>query len=289
MRNVRIEKKDVAGAVILYDSPTETIDNIKTYINQIQKLYVIDNSDKQNSELVSALKTISAVHYCYLDGNRGIAAALNCAVELAAHDKFTVLLTMDDDTRTPVMMVSQMISFWNAYPNPIGILSGVHHSKPDTVAYRILPYTLTSGNMLNLNAYKSIGGFSEDLFIDHVDHEYGLRLNENGYSVVELPAVRLNHQLGYEKNIKIGSLLVKKYGTHSPVRLYYFTRNGIHLVRRYTTIYPRFTYMVISEIVKRYAKAIFLDENRMYRLRMLTRGVRDGWKGRLGPDRKSVV
>lgn len=278
----RINRIDVAGAVILYNSPTETLKNINTYVNQVEKLYVIDNSDRPNYDLINSLNNYSNVEYCSLNGNIGIAAALNRAAQQAIQEKFQVLITMDDDTSTPDTMVSSMLSFWNSYPQSIGILSGVHHIKRDDVPYRILLYTLTSGNMLNLRAYQDIGGFQDDLFIDHVDHEYGMRLSSNGYQVIELPGIRLNHRLGCSKLIKIGSWVVMSYGTHSPLRLYYFTRNGIYIARKYIRSQPLFAWRLIKELVKRCVKALFLDEEKGIRLKMLLRGVKDASVGRLG-------
>lgn len=282
MEPTKIDKKNIAGVVVLYDSPNETICNIATYINQIERLYVVDNSAQPNNALIKELKLYSNVHYHLLNGNEGIAVALNWAVNQAIMDKFSVLLTMDDDTRTPVGMIQQMIKFWNQYPNPIGILSGVHHTNLDNALYRKILYTLTSGNLLNLVAYQVVGPFRDDLFIDHVDHEYGLRLNENGYQVIELPSIRLDHQLGYTKPLKIGPYVVGTYGSHSPVRLYYFARNGVYIGRQYFTRQPFFAWTVFKELIKRWIKALFLQDNRGERVNMLLTGVKDGWAGKLG-------
>jgi len=277
-----LQKKDIAGTVILYNSPLEVRDNISTYINQISKLYVIDNSTNPNKELIKELEKINKVEYISLNGNKGIAFALNYAAEQALSENYNLLLTMDDDTKTPDNMIDQMIDIWNNYAYPIGILSGVHHIKPDNASYRTLPYTLTSGNLLNLDAYKKIGGFNDDLFIDHVDHEYGLRLNNNGYQVIEIPRIRLIHQLGYSRQIKIGRYVIGNYGSHSPTRLYYFARNGLYLARCYYKSEPYFVWTVLKELAKRFFKASFLQDNREYRLKMLINGIVDGWKGKLG-------
>lgn len=277
-----IEKKDVAGTVVLYNSSIETLNNIKTYITQIEKLYVVDNSTHCNDELIAALKSFDNVQYHSLSGNKGIATALNWAATQAVIDNYTVLLTMDDDTRTPSSMVKQMIGFWNQCLEPIGILSGVHHTKSDKAHCRKLLYTLTSGNLLNLQAYQQIGTFRDDFFIDHVDHEYGLRLNQNGYAVIELPSIRLEHQLGYTQQLKVGSYIVGTFGSHSPIRLYYFARNGVYVARRYFKKQPLFAWTVLEELGKRWVKAMFLQDNRKERITMLIMGIKHGWTNRLG-------
>lgn len=277
-----ISQRNIAGVVVLYNSPAETLHNILTYIHQVETLYVVDNSSSRNDELIRALQTYPNVHYHSLNGNKGIATALNWAAKQALQDGFTVLLTMDDDTQTPTTMMAQMIEFWNGYGKPIGILSGVHHTKSDAASYRRLPYTLTSGNLLNLKAYQITGPFYDDLFIDHVDHEYGLRLNQHKYEVIELPSIRLGHQLGYAQQIKIGNWVVRNYGTHSPIRQYYFARNGVYVALLYFKAYPSFSWMVAKELVKRLIKASVLDENGKSRVKMLLQGVIDGWRGQLG-------
>ncbi|XWW48096.1 glycosyltransferase [Fibrella sp. USSR17] len=287
MKNYNIKAELIAGVVVLYNSKSTVIENINTYINQVVRLYVVDNSATPNEDLIKEISQNSTIIYHLLNGNEGIASALNWAANQALEDGFQVLLTMDDDTKVPKNMVTDMINFWNQYTEPIGILSGVHHTKQDFVLYRKLMYTLTSGNLLNLSAFKEIGPFMNELFIDHVDHEYGFRLNKYGYSVIEIPSIKLEHKLGYSKRVSIGSLTLIKYGTHPPVRLYYFARNGIYLLSKYTYLYPKFVFIYFLEISKRLVKASLLDENRQLRLRMIFRGFRDGIIGRLGKHSQS--
>lgn len=280
--NTKIDLEDVAGVVVLYNSSIEVLDNIQTYLGQVAILYVVDNSTAPNEELISQVRKLRKVHYHSLRGNQGIATALNWAAQKAIADGFSTLLTMDDDTRTPTGMIQQMIDFWNQYHNPIGILSGVHHTKANVSSYRLLPYTLTSGNLLNLTAYKVIGRFRDDLFIDHVDHEFGLRLNENGYHVIELPGIRLDHRLGYTQQLKVGPYILGTYGSHSPIRLYYFARNGVYIARQYIRSQPLFAWQLVKELSKRWIKALFLQDDRKQRTRMIVTGLKDGWFGKLG-------
>lgn len=277
-----INQQNIAGAVVLYNSDFNVLNNIDTYINQVQKLYVIDNSTDINDKIIEALKSNSKIKYHSFHKNKGIATALNWCAREAIRDGFRVLLTMDDDTRTPSNMISVMVNFWNQYPYPIGILSGVHHHKPATVPHKRLFYTLTSGNLLNLDAYQKIGGFKDDLFIDHVDHEYGFRLNNNGYHVVELQNLHLDHKLGYSQQIKLGSIVLRKYGTNSPIRLYYYARNGLYVSRSQFAEHPEFGWMYTKEMIRRWIKTLLFDENRKVRVKMLAKGMFDGWNGRLG-------
>lgn len=193
----------IAGTIVLYNSERNVFENVKTYIDQIEKLYVVDNSDKPNPELIKQFNTLSTVQYVSNNGNQGVAYALNRAAELALADGFDCLLTMDDDTQLPSGSVTTMLHFLADYPaaDKVGLISGVHSDNLLTdEPYRTVLYTMTSGNLLNLQAFRQVGPFRNDLFIDHVDHEYGLRLNKAGFMVLELPRLRINHRLGVRKS-----------------------------------------------------------------------------------------
>lgn len=283
-----ISKESIAGVVVLYNSHSNVLKNIDTYINQIAVLYVVDNSPIINEILKKNFIANKKIIYCHLGGNMGIASALNWAANRAIENGFSFLLTMDDDTSIPTDMIEKMVSFWNQNCGLIGILSGVHHETPDEVIYRKVMYTLTSGNILSLAAYKKVGSFRSDFFIDHVDHEYGLRLNKSGYCVIEVPSIRLKHKLGRRKQVNVGSFEVIKYGTHDPVRQYYFARNGFYLSVKYIDFYPKFFFTYIAEMMKRVFKALFLDEKKLSRIIMIVNGIHDGIIGHLGKHPDSI-
>ncbi len=51
------DKIKIAGIVIFYKSTLDIIDNINSYINDLDILYAIDNSDKKEIKLIDILKT----------------------------------------------------------------------------------------------------------------------------------------------------------------------------------------------------------------------------------------
>ena len=51
MNNIRI-----AGVVVLYNPNPVVIENIKSYINEIEYLFAIDNSEYPNNEIVEELR-----------------------------------------------------------------------------------------------------------------------------------------------------------------------------------------------------------------------------------------
>ncbi len=194
-------KLRIAGVVVIYNSDESIINNIASYIHQIEKLFIVDNSELPNYTLVNLLKKIPSVIYISNAKNEGIAKALNQGANAAIEQGFDYLLTMDDDTSVPDNMVNEMVSFVERHKGiPIGILAP--QSVPELVNdnYKSVFITITSGNLVNLKAFLDCGPFLDELFIDWVDHEYCMRLKRKGYEIIELSYLHIQHRLGNQKN-----------------------------------------------------------------------------------------
>lgn len=279
----RIDLTDIAGVVVLYNPDDQFFENIKTYLHQVDKLYVVDNSDKPLINVSQYIGQISKIHYIKNEGNKGIAYALNVASQAAIVDGYSHLLTMDDDSQAPIDMVEDMISFHNKYPysNKLGIIS-VSHSKPFRHGeYKKVLFTMTSGNIVNLHAYQKVGAYNEKLFIDHVDHEFGIRLNLLDYEVIEIAGVKLIHRLGTSKSIY---LLGYKYNfvSHSPLRLYYFTRNGFYIINSYVFSAPFFCMKILKLVIIELLKSFLLDDDKKIRFIYLIKAIKDAQSKNLG-------
>ena len=274
---------EVAGVVILYNSSMAVVDNILTYCTHIDRLYAIDNSEQPNPALISRLRAIPNLTYKSNGGNLGIGSALNKAANMAIETGYRYLLTMDDDSSASPNMVESMLSFVATQPpQQLGIVSVNHSGKPSSQSFVEVLYTMTSGNLLILDAFAQVGPFNEQLFIDHVDHDYCLRLNRRKYKVIELPSVLLNHRLGSEQKIRLLGL-VFSYVSHSPLRIYYMVRNGIYVAGQYASVYPAFRWTVLKLISKEVIKIIFWDTHKVLRFRYVIQGVNDAYRGKLGP------
>ncbi|MBO0937940.1 glycosyltransferase [Fibrella sp. HMF5335] len=267
----------IAACVTLYNSLPSCADALATYQDQVERVYLIDNSEKPDQALITQLIQWPTVQYLSNEGNLGVGAALNRAARQALADGFDYLLTMDDDTALPRHALATMIRFVTDTPDAarIGIVTGVHTPPKHVVASRAVAFTMTSGNLLSLSAYKLAGPFRDDFFIDHIDHEYGLRLNQAGFKVIELPGILLQHQLGEHKATGLGK---RQFISHAPLRGYYIARNGWALAR----LYPAFRTQAAILISKEWLKALLFENKKGQRISLLWRGLRDAWRGKLG-------
>ena len=87
LTNKKTKIMKIPATVIWYNPDNENIKNIRTYIDYVEKLYIIDNSKENNKKLADSLNNLKA-EYIYNDKNLGIAKAWNLACEKAANDNF---------------------------------------------------------------------------------------------------------------------------------------------------------------------------------------------------------
>lgn len=282
MNNKKINT--IAGMVTLYNSDSLVFDNIDTYIEQIGKLYIVDNSEVKNGELIDQiLKKYSKVEYISNAGNKGIAFALNKGASAAIRDSFSHLLMMDDDSQAPYNLVENLFL---VYTSENDLTVGIVAAQPDQVARsdrQDVITVITSGSLLNLDVYKKVGPFLDTFFIDWVDHEYCFRLRSKGYRIIIDNRIKFKHRLGIYKQINVLSFFAIRWRSHNPKRIYYKFRNSLYTLNIYKKELPfLFVASVLYELVEDIFKAVFLEKNKKSYILSIAKGIRDACKGRLG-------
>ena len=283
-------KHKIAGVVVLFNSSVEVIDNIRTYLDQLDVLYAIDNSILPNDDLVRELRLLPKVQIILLGKNLGIAHAFNIGASLALAQGHDLILTMDDDSRAEPEMIGHFVRFLSSCDDQsaIGILSPNHcydgYTDELEIGNREILTAISSGSLVSLRCYEKVGPFLEPLFIDYVDFEYCLRLREQRYKIFRVGDAVLYHQLGKMESRKI---LGVKVGVthHSPLRLYYRTRNRFFVASEYVFKFPGFVVRDVMILVNEIIKILLFETNRGEKLAMMTRGFGDFLSQREGEYR----
>jgi len=276
---------DIAGLVVLYNPDLDVLDNINTYINQVDKLFVIDNSDNINGSLVEKIQLFKKTKYICNNSNIGIAAALNIGVKKAIDDGFDLLLTMDQDSLISDNYINEMLKEFEK-DNKIGVLSPyivhiINPQKPIISEIENVTTAITSGSIIRLTAHKEIGGFLEKLFIDYVDNEYCLRMQSFGYKILRLNSVYIYHELGDVKSRKF--LFIKVFPTnHSPHRWYYRTRNRFYVYKIYKNQFPDYIKFDKRVFIKEIIKIILYEKNKIQKFKMIMYGYLDFKRNNFG-------
>jgi rhamnosyltransferase len=275
----------LAAVVVLYHPDFTVINNINSYLNHIDALVVIDNSEEINHSLINKLSQNPKIHYLPNGGNQGIAHALNAGASKAIELGYQWLLTMDQDSHFEREMITAYLDCWLKYGDKqtVAIFSPVHNvnnslssaSVSCTATAELT--TMTSGNLLNLEIFQKIGHFEEKLFIDEVDHDYCLKANLSGYKVICFSNVLLNHELGEAKTIKNLT-----YRTHSPQRFYYFTRNHLYMWHKYRSSFPHYIRSRMINLLKTIMVKLYYDKQKLRVLANVLLGIFHFMVGRYG-------
>ena len=272
----------IAATVTFYNPDQEIIKNMKSYIDSVEKVYIIDNSSNDNIKLIPNNKKIV---YIANNKNLGVASALNIAANMAIDDGYNWLLTMDQDSEFKDDNLKKMISYLEKNENKlndIGLISPWHviktGIKKPTKEMEDVVEVMTSGNIINLLAYKEIGGYKDWLFIDGIDFEYCMNLNVNGYKVRRLNFCELEHKLG---DIKIKHVLNRNFvcSNHNYIRRYYMSRNNHYIYDMYYNYFPDYCTMIIKGLNGQFRNILFFEKDKFRKLRNMIRGYRDYKKG----------
>lgn len=281
------QKLKIAATVILYNPGPNVINNIGSYTNWVEIIYAIDNSEKENRVLTKEIADIPRVKYIRAGMNSGIAKAINIAAQTALQENYDLLLTMDQDSKARPKMIANMLAILNYVDiTEIGIISPWHITDPDKTPaserlYDEVQTVMTSGNLLNLNAYKESGPFNEQLFIDCVDHDYCLRLIRQGYKVIRSNNAELEHTLGKQTFHKLFGK-TKVTNNHPPLRRYYITRNRLYLMAKYKADFPEYYKASKQELIKEFKYIILFEKNKLSKIKMMFKGFLDYKKGKMG-------
>lgn len=273
----------LAGVVVWYNPCRNDVKNIESYIGELDKLYIFDNSEsKENRNLIP---NSSKIEYISNQKNLGIATALNIAANKAINEGYLYLLTMDQDSKFKKNDLKKMKALVDQIDlSRIGIISPWHNTKlkidkPQAkIDYPI--DVMTSGNIINLDIFKKIKGFKDFLFIDGVDIEFCLNLKKHGYKIMRLNTIELSHDLG---NIFYRNFLGKEFmcDNHNYLRIYYMARNYRYIRKNYRSIAPEFCDKLVK-IKGLIFKIIFFEDDKFRKLKSIVLGILDYKKSKYG-------
>jgi rhamnosyltransferase len=277
----------VAGVVVLYRPGSEMLANVGSYLDQVEVLYAVDNTEQPKPSFVSALERLPKVSYVANGGNLGVAAALNIGARRALAEGYEWLLTMDQDsTATPGMVDAMRACLAEPLAANAGLIAprqvqvGGKAREPRGRCVEVFT-PMTSGSLVSLSAYSAVGPFLEELFIDQVDNEFCLRLHAAGFAVLEAGEATLLHRVG---SVRRHRFPLPMYTTdHPPLRRYYMTRNRFYVGKMYRDRFPAFRRFELRQAVKDVVKVLLYEGEKWQKLHMMARGFLDYRRGRLGP------
>lgn len=247
-KEVKPNRNNILGVIVTYHPDKELHKRVEKVRHQVDKLLIIDN--KSSPDCVLMIQKISIdldVDLILNESNLGIAEALNQGLKYAEifGERYSWVLTLDQDTSCYPTLVQHLITAYEDCPfrSEVGIIGTnyqekttgrvLHKKTQADENWEEVQNLPTSGCILSLTAFSKVGDFRSDLFIDQVDTEYCMRLRNKGYRVLISLKIAMIHPLGYYRASKLhkwmrGSSMITNY---PPVRHYYWTRNGVTLIK----------------------------------------------------------
>lgn len=263
----------LAAVVVLYHPDGTLLDNINSYINDVDTLFIVDNSTSINTSIVTLISAHPKICYIHNAENRGIAQALNVGITLAIQKGYRFLLMMDQDSTLNIKCLQRLQETLDTNPNAFMASASYNIQKVEKKIHKSLT-SITSGSMLRLSMIPSIGLHDEKLFIDYVDFEYTLRATTLGYDIFIVEDAKMSHKLGNFEQKTI--LFFNTYITnHPPLRKYYRLRNSLYVWRKYILQFPLWVITDIARSLKDICKSILLEPSPLLQLKAYFLGFKD--------------
>jgi len=267
---------------------------------------VVDNSTAPAARAFVAA-TASArpgVTLLALPDNPGIGAALNLAFATLAAEGHPRAVAYDQDS-TPAPGFAAALAATAATQPRAGVIGAnwldprrlaqpalfLCPASPLGLGFRRVPATcdlsgllcvITSGALFDLDAWRSLGGFDADLFLDLVDTDYCLRARLAGYDIAACAAARLEHHRGEKSAVHLLGRTFHPAHT-PPFRLRCLSRNRILLFRKLRFRPAAWVAYEFAYAAKLLADAILFENQKPARLAAMLHGTVDGLLGCRGP------
>lgn len=271
-----------AASIVLFNPDIMRLtDSINSITEQVDRIILVDNGD--SNKTIALLKNIlcnNKIVYINNRGNKGIAHALNRAVEHCLNNNIDWLLTLDQDSVCP----SNIISVYEQYTkikNVSIVCCAVNYNDQEIVdatiakneKYTYVESCITSASYINVNDCMQVGGFDEKMFIDRVDFEYCHRILKVGKKILQTNEIVLAHQLGDLQLKHVGGSNIH-VGGHSAFRKYYMAQNLIYCHRKHPEN-NSFAFCLIK-IVKLIVKTLVYEDQKIRKVTSIVKGISKG-------------
>jgi rhamnosyltransferase len=293
-----VDVENVVAVVITYQPDLDELGAVlRATSPQVGATVLVDNGSGTDLAAWTSQQRLGAVTTIPLGKNLGIAAAQNEGIRFARQQRAEYVLLLDQDSIPEPDMVRRLLEAVVALPNTASVGPSYVDARQRMPAPflrveglrlrrcvcerddAVVPtdHLIASGCLIPLSAIDIVGQMREDLFIDYVDTEWGLRARRYGLQSYGVCGAKMQHSLGNAPIVILG----RKFALHSPLRHYYRFRNAVILYRE---IWIPWNWKLVDgyRLLLRYGFYALCARPRWERFRMMTRGLIHGLMGRTG-------
>ena len=287
----------ICSIIVTYQAKINEFKNIlERHQRNFTQIIIVNNSPEID---LSSLQS-SKVKLVNNSDNIGLAAALNIGIIEAKKLGFTFVALFDQDTQIPQNFTKDMLKFINCYQvdKPVAVYSPVYYNHvinesgkhinfkffrmirrvvSGTEVYAHPHYVITSGSIIPIDVLDKVGLMREELFIDFVDIDWCLRARHEGYEILAINRVILDHYMGDYPVHFWGH----HYPIHSPLRMYYYFRNAMYLYR-FKEIDFNWRVVDATRNLFRFLFYMMFVKNRRTYFKYIIKGYYHGWIKKMG-------
>lgn len=280
--------------------------------NQVDEIIIVDNGSEQpvmkslaQTEIMKSIGELPRLECIILAENQGIASGFNIGIDAARKSGVDFVLLLDDDSVPAADMVSKLYAGYHqaataCAPNRVAAVGPRIVDSRDEHDYPFIrlgwfrnqhircavsrenlvacDFLISSGSLILMSALNEIGKFDETLFIDSVDLEWCFRVRRNRFSLYGICDAQLHHRLGDHRRVVWNRIVLV---VHSPLRIYYITRNRILLYwRRHVPLKWKLKDML--RMAAKFVALMLFVAPRLQYLRMTALAIWDGVANRGG-------
>ncbi len=293
----------VAAVIVLYNPDKPLLGRLlRSVVAEVEKIFVIDNTPGSTEEFSSYFDEYqSCISYLPLGVNKGIATAQNIGIRKSMGAACSHVLLLDQDSALPPGMVKKLLDAEQELlsegkkvaaigPMFVDEKTGnfpraIRHILPrDEIASDqdsrkpvVADCLLASGSLIRSVVFSAVGMMLDELFIDLVDVEWGLRAKGKGYKSYIIPSVILRHSIG-DAAIQ---LLGREIYLHSNIRNCYIVRNSAYLLR-FSTMGWKWKTATIPKIPCYLFLYSWYSDHKFRSFVLLSKALLDGIRGKLG-------
>jgi rhamnosyltransferase len=300
--------KKIMGLIVTFNPSYTLFSNINIFLDQLEHIIIIDNGSNPEWRLLleqEASHRTSSLTIIFNDTNLGVATALNQGFRWGIDQGYDAVVTFDQDSIPAPDMTHELLRAYNSHPNrdTIAIVAPRVEDQHANVHVRYLrprnsflfervlcqdstiedvSIVITSGSLNSLDAYRKIGDFRDDFFIDYVDTEYCLRAKQHGYGILVACNATLQHRLGNQQMKHLGPFTLHPT-FHPPLRWYYLNRNRIVMLGLYAFRFPHWGIYDLMAGSYSLLKLLLFEDGKLRKILALILGMFDGFSGHMGP------
>lgn len=304
--NFSISAFRICGVVVAFNPDLDRLRIVLAALApQVDRILLVDN-DSNNSVAINVLaREFTNTAFLKADENIGVAAAFNLGIEIAQLTGFSAILLMDQDSVPSARMVENLLL--GILHVPTGQLAVIGPRFLDRYSGRLSQHILlvgwqivrikcrgllqpvevdsliTSGSLIPTAVLQVVGLFDKRLFIDHVDSEWVLRAQHLGFHAYGDCVATMEHDIGeFRQHIWLGRW--RDVSIHKSFRYYYIFRNSVWLIRQ-PYVAAAWKRSSTIRLLQLFSFMTLFHPQRSDVIKMILRGLRDGFKGKMGKIR----